>query len=90
MAEQNELIEFYGRECPHCMTMVPFIDKLEKETGKKVTRVEVWHHSENAHLMQQVDKGFCGGVPFFYNMNTGKWLCGAVDYGTLKQWALGK
>jgi hypothetical protein len=37
--------------------------------------------------MRQYDQGRCGGVPFFYNQQTGKWLCGVVNYEKLKEWA---
>ena len=37
--------------------------------------------------MREYDKGYCGGVPFFFNKKTGKWLCGEVDYERLKKWA---
>jgi len=70
--------------------MKPWIEKLEKELGVKVSRVEVWHNEANAKRMQDIDKGRCGGVPYFYNKKTGKWICGAVSYDKLKAWALGK
>ncbi len=89
MAE-NELIEFYGTECTHCITMQPLVEKLEKEEKVKLKRLEVWHNEENARTMQEIDQGKCGGVPFFFNKKTGKWICGAADYDKLKAWALGK
>lgn len=82
------LLEFYGRECPHCIAMMPLVKQLEKETGVKVQQYEVWHDPNNARLLQQYDKGFCGGVPFFYNEDTHEWLCGSQDYETFKAWAL--
>jgi len=30
------------------------------------------------------DKGHCGGVPFFINTETGKWICGEASYEELK------
>ena len=86
----DELIEFYGTECKHCNTMEPLIERLENETGVKITRIEVWHNESNAKLLQSIDKGFCGGVPFFFNKKTGKWICGATSYENLKMWATGK
>lgn len=88
MAE--ELLEFYGTECVHCHEMRPSVEKLEKEEGIKVTRVEIWHNSQNLQLMRQYDKGYCGGVPFFFNTKTGKWICGSTTYEKLKEWALGE
>ena len=35
----NERIMFWARECPHCKKMIPLVDKLEKETIKKLTSV---------------------------------------------------
>jgi hypothetical protein len=65
---------------------------MENETGKKVKRVEVWHNAENAKTMQKFDPNGekCGGVPFFINTKTGKFICGAASYEKLKAWALGK
>ena len=88
--ETNHLIEFYGTECHFCILMQPVVEKLENEEGVKLKKIEVWHNEANARLMQQVDRGFCGGVPFFFNVKTGKWICGATSYEKLKQWALEK
>lgn len=87
---ESDLLEFYGTECVHCKKMEPFIERLEIETSLRVQRIEVWHNEANAQLMQEYDKGFCGGTPFFYNKKTGKWLCGIKDYETFKKWALGQ
>lgn len=84
------LIDFYGKECPHCITMMPLVDALEKETGLKVERYEVWHNEENARKMEQYDKGLCGGVPFFFNTDTNDYVCGEASYEALKKWAIGK
>ncbi len=86
----SHLLEFYGRECVHCKHMEPLVERLEQELKVKVEKIEVWHNEENAKLMQEFDKGFCGGVPFFFNTKSGKWICGATSYENLKKWALGK
>ncbi len=67
--------------------MAPLVERLEREEDVNVARLEVWHNEANARLMREYDKGYCGGVPFFLNKKTGKWLCGEVDYGRLKKWA---
>lgn len=89
MAEEF-LLKFTGRECPHCNDMSPLDERVEKELNVKMKRIEVWHNAANAKLMEKYDRGFCGGVPFYFNMKTGQWICGAVPYETLKKWALGK
>ncbi|MBI4085574.1 MAG: thioredoxin family protein [Candidatus Liptonbacteria bacterium] len=81
------LLEFYGTECPHCLRMAPKIERLEKETAVKVEKYEVWHNDENAAKMREYDKGLCGGVPFFFNTDTGKYICGEDSYENLKVWA---
>jgi hypothetical protein len=70
--------------------MDPLVDRLEEEAEVKIARLEVWHNEENATLLQQLDKDYCGSVPFFYNKKTGKWICGNTTYEKLKDWALGK
>jgi thiol-disulfide isomerase/thioredoxin len=90
MAEEEYLLDFYGTECYHCRKMDPLVERLEQETGVKVKKIEVWHNDENMRLLQKYDKDFCGGVPFFYNVKTGKWICGEATYEKLKEWALGK
>ena len=87
MAER--LLLFYGTECTHCHDMFPLVEKLEKELKVKVEKRECWHNAKNAALLEKLDKGECGGVPFFYNEKTKKSICGAVDYAILKKWAQG-
>jgi len=91
----ERLIEFYGTECVHCKDMEPLIEKLNKEHKIKITRLEVWHNSENAKLLRKYDKDengneFCGGVPFFFNEKTGKKICGNTSFEKLKALAEGK
>lgn len=84
------LLEFYGKECPHCVRMMPLVEQLEKELSVKVEKFEVWHNEENANKMMEYDEGFCGGVPFFFNTDSKEWICGGTDYDKLKAWASGK
>jgi hypothetical protein len=67
--------------------MDPLVKRLENEVDSKVERLEIWHNEGNAKLMKEYDKGHCGGVPFFFNKRTGKWICGSTDYDQLKVWA---
>ena len=85
----GRLVMFFGIECEHCHDMDPLVEKLEKELKVEVKKIEVWHNAKNAALFEKLDKGECGGVPFFYNEKTKKSICGAVDYAILKKWAQG-
>lgn len=84
-----KLMEFYGETCPHCIKMKPLVARLEKEENVKVEKYEVWNNKDNAELMKKYDTGLCGGVPFFFNDDTKKHICGSTDYESLKKWALG-
>jgi hypothetical protein len=37
--------------------------------------------------MMEYDKGYCGGVPFFFNTETEEYICGEAPYEKLKNWA---
>jgi thiol-disulfide isomerase/thioredoxin len=86
----NHLLEFYGTECPHCVQMHELVEKLEKEEGIKIESLEVWHNKENEKRLLELDKDMCGGVPFFYNLKTKKFICGSDSYENLKSWAQDK
>lgn len=88
-AEGNHLLYFYGTECTHCHEMDEPMERLSKEEGLVIKKLECWHDEQNARLLEQYDQGLCGGVPFLYNTKTGKFICGTCDYETLKNWAHG-
>ena len=81
----GHVIEFYGETCPHCMAMKPVIEELEKDTGAKIEKLEVWNNEENARKMEEYNDIIgeaCGGlpgVPAFVNTETKQALCGAHD-----------
>ena len=83
------LIEFYGETCPHCIKMMPIVDKLIAE-GVKIEKKETWNNEENAAEFERMDKGRCGGVPFFVNPETDKFICGGTDEKSLRKLAEGK
>lgn len=76
---EKRLLFFYGEECPHCHKLMPRIEEVEKDLGVKFERFEVWHNEENAKMLKEYDRGFCGGVPFLYNTGSNDWICGAVE-----------
>jgi thiol-disulfide isomerase/thioredoxin len=83
------LIEFYGKECPHCLKIAPLVEDLKKEPGVKIEQYEVWHSAENLKKMEEYDNGLCGGVPFLFNTETKKFICGEASFEELKSWAGG-
>lgn len=77
---------FYGEECPHCHTVMPFVDKLIEE-GVVIQKLETWHNAANASLFKEKDNGRCGGVPFFFHEESGVSICGETSEKEIRQWA---
>lgn len=84
------LMEFYGKECGHCKKMEPLIERLEKELGVTVQKMEVWHNEENEKKFVDEARGICQGVPFFVNTESQKTICGEASYEELLAWAKGE
>lgn len=84
------LLEFYGETCPHCLSMKPLVEAMEKKLKVTVEKFEVWNDEENAKKMAEHDRGLCGGVPFFFNTESKQFICGSTDEETLHDWAKGK
>jgi len=84
----SHLLEFYGTECPCCTKMHELVVQLEEKEDIKIESLEVWHNKENEKRLIEIDKDRCGGVPFFYNTKTKKFICGDADYKELKNWAM--
>jgi hypothetical protein len=65
--------------------------ELEKEKGIKIERYEVWHNDDNIEIMEKYDvNSECGGVPFLYNTETKKWICGETKKEDIVKWAMGE
>ncbi len=86
----SDLLVFFGTECVHCHNMDPLVERLEAELKIRVQHIEIWHNAENSDYFDKIDQGRCGGVPFFFNVKTNKWICGEAPYDKLKAWAQGK
>jgi hypothetical protein len=69
--------------------MLPIVEKLNKE-GAEIEILETWHNAENAKKLETFDTGLCGGVPFFYNVETKKFLCGEATKEEVQKWSDGK
>ena len=87
----ENLLFFYGQDCPHCIEPEKIVNGLILE-GFKIQKLEIWHNEENDKLLEELDKGenSCGGVPFFLNKKTGKTICGDAPEKEIRKWAEGK
>lgn len=77
------LMEFYGKECSHCVAVAPIVERLKSE-GIEIKQYEIWHNEENAARQRECDRGRCNAVPFFINTKTDHFICGAASYEGLK------
>jgi len=74
------------------------VKKLEKETGIKLKKLEVWHNKRNFKLMRKFEKPIskaCGkgvglGTPAFFDDDSGEAICGEQPLEVLKKWAMKK
>merc|ERR1719160_1624758 len=66
--------------------MSPLNRELAKE-GHNIRTFEVWYNARNTELLQFLDMGRCGGVPFYFNKRTRKYICGATTMDNLRRWA---
>ena len=82
------LLQFKGKGDDYCAQMEPLKEQLKEELGVEIRDFEVWYDSQNLELLQRLDKGRCGGVPFFYNKRSRRYICGATTYDNLRRWAL--
>jgi thiol-disulfide isomerase/thioredoxin len=47
---------FYGEECPHCHTVMPFIQNLSKKYPDVNFRIlETWHNTTNADIFSKMN-----------------------------------
>jgi thiol-disulfide isomerase/thioredoxin len=84
------LYEYYGETCPHCISMKPVIEEVEKELGVSFEKIEVWNNEANAQKLESVDRGRCGGVPFFLNDESNEFICGAASKEDMMKLAKGE
>ena len=84
MMKKKRLLMFYEEKCDPCVVMEPIVNKLEKELGTKIDRLEVWYNQSNKQLLDKY--AGLATVPFFYNEKTGEKIEGETDYETLKNW----
>ncbi len=88
------IIFFYGTDCPHCELMTPLLAKASFETGVVFDEREVWENQANFRVFENYQELVkkndpeCDGLPFLYCVETGDYLCGEVNYKTLKSWIL--
>jgi glutaredoxin len=88
----DEIIYFYGAECPHCKDVTQFLEDNKIADKVNFVKKEVWHDTTNAAEMQKKAQE-CSiqpsgmGVPFVYAK--GKCYIGTPDVEAFFQQAAG-
>ena len=86
------MIEFYGGECSDCTLIAPSVNRLEKEDGVEMEKLEVWSNEENKKRMESLRELYdmeCEGnfsVPSFYDPETHRLMCEPLSYEALRAW----
>lgn len=70
------LIYFYTEDCHICKTMDPELEKIETKYGSEILRVNVEEGEDERSLFDELALDECGGVPFLYNQENNKSICG--------------
>ena len=92
--ETKHIVEFYGETCPYCRSFAPAVDRLEREDGVAVERLEVWNNEEHKARMDALRPLYekeCGGnmvVPSFYDPGADRLLCNPGSYERLREWVM--
>ena len=48
---------FYGEECPHCHTIMPFVKNMTRKYPEADIRIlEVWHNQTNQKIYQEANR----------------------------------
>ena len=79
----NHLLEFYGTECPHCVSMHELVERLEKEKGIKIYCVGIG--TKEGELIQMVDEA---GEGSFVKDSDGNFVKSRLNEALLQQVAL--
>jgi len=70
--QQNQLIFFYGENCPHCTIVEEFIEQNQVKSRLSIVQKEVYYNQDHTEELAEKAK-ICGipvnsiGVPFFWD-----------------------
>ncbi len=79
------LIYFYTEDCEICKTMEPELKKLEEKYDTEIMKVNVEEGEDERALFDELALDECGGVPFMYNQENQKSICGFADASKIEE-----
>lgn len=92
MKQENNLIMFYGSDCPACNEMKELINKLYKDRSITIELRDIWTGRDKESNYRMFENYMevtgntgtdCDGLPFCINTQTHQFLCGVVSYDDL-------
>lgn len=72
----DALIYFYTEDCEICKKMETELHKLEQKYDSEIMRVNVEEGEDERALFDELALDECGGVPFLFNQENHKSICG--------------
>jgi thiol-disulfide isomerase/thioredoxin len=79
------LIYFYTDDCEICKMMEPELHKLEEKYGSEIMRINVEEGEVERALFDELALDECGGVPFMYNQENQKSICGFANADDIEE-----
>ncbi len=70
------LIYFYTEDCEICKTMEKELKTLEDKYETEIMKVNVEEGEDERSLFDELALDECGGVPFIFNQENYKSICG--------------
>lgn len=81
----SSILYFYTKDCEMCKAFESALKKFENKHEGELTRVDVEENEETKALFGSLAEGVCPGVPFMYNQENGKHICGTVHSSEIDQ-----
>lgn len=81
----SSILYFYTKDCEMCKAFESDLKKFEEKHEGELTRINVEENEETKVLFDSLAEGVCPGVPFMYNQENGKHICGVVKFGEIDE-----
>lgn len=72
----SNILYFYTKDCEVCRQIDPELRRLEEKHNDVFVRIDVEGGEDEKNLYEELATDICPGVPFLYNQENGKYVCG--------------
>lgn len=81
----SSILYFYTKDCDMCRQFESVLKKFEEKNEGEVTRVNVEENEDTKVLFEELARDVCVGVPFLYNEENGRHVCGFVEISEIEK-----